>query len=103
MSKCAYEVEQVVGQVVARDRKYGWLQREDPKDVRRVINSVRAARQKALESGGNLTDRDVYLRYRKHADKGETNGRDLASPAIVKSFKILDAMMGGNIRGKIPF
>lgn len=97
------EVASIIGQVVARDRQYGWLQREDPRDVRRVINSVRAARQKAMEVGNEVSDRDIYLRYRKHADRGEQGGRDLADPAIVRSFKILDAMMGGNIRGKLPF
>ncbi|HSH18123.1 MAG TPA: hypothetical protein VK978_01945 [Candidatus Saccharimonadales bacterium] len=97
------EVEQVVGRVVSGDRQYGWLRSEDPKDVRRVINTVRAARKSATDKGRELSDREIYLRYRRLADKGESSGHDIADPALVKSFKILDAMMGGNIRGKLPF
>jgi hypothetical protein len=92
------EVERVVAIAVSRDKSFSWLRTTDAGEVQRVINTVRQLRQQAQSKGAEITDRDIYLRYRRLADKPaeEKNVR------IMKSYQILEALMGG-YKGKLPF
>ena len=88
------EVDNVVAQAAARNRQYSWIKNESPQDVRRIINTVRKLRANADASGTPITDRKVYLKYRA---KAETN------PELTRSVQILEALMGGDINGSLPF
>lgn len=88
------EVDSVVARAVARNRQYSWVKNESPQDIRRIINTVRTLRANAEAKGAEISDRKVYLKYRA---KAETN------PELTKSVQILEALMGGDIDGKLPF
>lgn len=88
------EVDNVVAQAVSRNRQYSWIKHESPQDIRRIINTVRKLRADAEASGTPISDRKVYLKYRA---KAETN------PDLTKSVQILEALMGGDVNGNLPF
>jgi sarcosine oxidase gamma subunit len=91
------EAEQIIQKVVASDRQAGWLTGAKRGDIKRVISTVRAIRQKAAEKGEEATDRHIYLRYRRLLERDDVN------PQTEESFKILAAMMGNNPKGTLPF
>ena len=91
------EAEQIIQKVVASDRQAGWLTGAKRGDIKRVISTVRAIRQKAAEKGEEATDRHIYLRYRRQLERDDVN------PQTEESFKILAAMMGNNPKGTLPF
>ena len=71
-----------------------------------VIETVKTARKKALEKGETLTDRELYLRYRRSVDKpeGAMNDAEKAKhQQKLQAYQIFEALIGGNIRGKLPF
>jgi hypothetical protein len=91
------EVQRIVKLVVASGREYGWLQREDPKVVLRVVRTVRTLRAQAEVKERTVSDRDIYIRYRRMIETPDS------SPRLEASFRIIDAMMGGKVSGKLPF
>lgn len=91
------EAEQIARQVAAEDRKFGWLASEDPGNVLRVINTVRKLREQAAESGSEISDFQIYVRFRRKIETPNPSDR------LRQSFSILDAMMGGKPKGKLPF
>lgn len=81
-------------------RGFGFLQREDPAAVRRVIDKVRGLREDALlRQGGMMTDQRVYRVFRAEVETSEEDN----DPELLRSFTILNALMGGSLHGKIPF
>lgn len=93
----ATEVDRVVSHVVTQNRRYSWLQSEQPEDIKRVINTVRKMRQSAVDQGKTLSDPKVYRKYRMKSD------RDPDNPRLKKSVEILDALMLGDFKGQLPF
>lgn len=99
------EAKRIVAKVVNGDgskewparRSVRWLLEEDPIDIRRVINTVKTLRQNR-----GLSDRDIYIRYRKNIEKSEGDKDNPVDPRLQKSFSILNALMGG-VSGKLPF
>lgn len=87
------EARAIVQKVVANNENFGWLATADLRDVRRVVNTVREKRR----TNSGMTDRDIYLAYRRLV---ETPGY---SEKIKRSFDILSAMMGGEPSGELPF
>jgi hypothetical protein len=96
--KADQEAREIVRTVIASDRSAQWLASTDIKAVRRVIATVRVLRSKAEEKGEAISDRDIYIRYRRIV---ETNAD--ASPEIKESLHILTAFMGGSPKGNLPF
>ncbi|MEO7364472.1 MAG: hypothetical protein ABIV43_03115 [Candidatus Saccharimonadales bacterium] len=93
------EIEAIIKNAVVADRQFKWLQNADRQDVKRVVATVRQLRARAAEEGKELSDRAIYLRYRRAVDKPQGE----VDPAVLQSYKILEALMGGNIRGKLDF
>jgi hypothetical protein len=91
------EAAQIIQKVVSSDRQAGWLAGADRADIKRVISTVRTIRRKAAEKGEEITDRHIYLRYRRLLERDDVN------PQTEESFKILAAMMGNNPKGTLPF
>jgi hypothetical protein len=91
------EVRRIVAKVVASDRQYSWLQREDPKVVLRVVNTVRRLRANATDQQVVISDREIYIIYRRKIETPDS------SPELETSFRIIDALMGGKVSGKLPF
>jgi hypothetical protein len=96
--KANQEAREIVRKAIAADRSAQWLARADVSSVRRVISTVRVLRTKAEESGDAISDRDIYIRYRRIVETNEN-----ASPQVEESLKILTALMGGSPSGKLPF
>jgi hypothetical protein len=90
------EAVRVVGQVAA-NKQFSWLAREDIAAVTRVITTVRALRKRAADNGEQISDKEVYIRYRWAIEKPDSSSK------INQSFRILDAMMGGKPGGRLPF
>lgn len=91
------EAERIAREVAAQDRKFGWLASEDPGNILRVINTVRKLREQAAQTGTEISDFQVYVRFRRKIETSDP------SDQLKRSFSILDAMMGGKPKGKLPF
>ena len=89
----------IVDQAIARDKGVVWLQSTSPKEVQKVINTVRAVRASAEADGEKITDLEIYRRYRRRADQA---GSDPAKAGNIQAYNIMDALMGG-YKGKLPF
>lgn len=99
------EIESIVrlavyGKQGERRRGEAWLLTEDRLVIRRVVNTVRVIRQNAQSESRTITDREIYIRYRRLIEqpKDDTNIDE-----VLRSFKILQALMGGGPSGKLPF
>jgi hypothetical protein len=78
-----------------------WLTRTDKAAIQRVVNSVRQIREQAVEKGETVTDRQIYIMYRR---KIETDQLDEATKQrLTGSTQIILALMGGKPSGKLPF
>lgn len=91
------EAREIIRRAIAVDSSFSWLGRKDPNEVLRVINSVKAIRKNSAEKGETISDREIYLRYRRKVEVGEAND------STQESLTILTALMGGKPNGKLPF
>lgn len=87
-------VEDIIRKVSARSSRYGWIQNVPLKDIEKVINTVLKLRANREAQGGTLSDGSAYRRYRKEAD---------TDPSLTPSVQILEALMDGDLNGKLPF
>ncbi len=91
------EIRIIVARVTANDRQFAWLANEDPANVLRVVNTVKKLRATAAAKQETITDKAIYIRYRRSI---ENNNPD---KTLEVSFRILDALMGGKVNGSLPF
>lgn len=99
-SSADIDIDNVVDTVVRGNRSYGWLKGTDPSAIRQVIDDVLTLRAAAKAKGEAITDRDVYIHFRKANDPSLSEGSSDAQRAL---FTIIDAMMSGSLKGKLPF
>ncbi len=97
-ARAANEVTGIVAKAVAKDPGLSWLKTTDTADIARVINTVQRLRARAGEQGKELTDKEVYIKYRRAVEVPPAE----VNPRILNSYKILDAFMGG-VKGRLPF
>ena len=95
------EARRIVDSVVSKDKSASWLRGEPLTNIIRVINTVRMARERADETGEPITDKDIYIQYRKKIEV--INGEESDQQRLNGSFKIISAMMGGDKNGTFPF
>lgn len=77
------------------DRK--WLLSTDRSAIQDVITAVRTLRQEKPD----ISDLQIYARFRKATDKAEQGDDTTVDPHLKQAFDIVDAMMGGP-KGQIP-
>jgi hypothetical protein len=77
----------------------GWLANEDRAAVRRVVNTVMTLRRQAAAKEQHISDRQIYVRYRLAVERSPRE----VDPDLLQSFKIFQALIGGNPKGKLPF
>jgi len=99
-SSADIDIRKVVDTVIGRNRNYGWLKGTDPSAIRQVIDEVLTLRAAAKAKGEAITDRDVYIHFRKANDPSLSEGNSHEQRAL---FTIIDAMMSGSLKGKLPF
>lgn len=99
-SSADIDIDNVVDTVVRGNRSYGWLKGTDPSAIRQVIDEVLTLRAAAKAKGEAITDRDVYIHFRKANDPSLSEGNSHEQRAL---FTIIDAMMSGSLKGKLPF
>lgn len=75
----------------------GTLSRMSKTELHSAITQIQAARARAIQRGEELSDREAYLRFHKASTAQNPD------PRVVQMFKIIDLLMGGNFRGKLPF
>jgi hypothetical protein len=106
--------ERVVTDTVAKHPQFGWLASKDPKDqadIERVIKTVEDVRAIAARAGREFSDQEVFRVYRQAAEatlgtetKGANNaGTHGRTGELQTSCRILEALMGGTYKGKLPF
>jgi hypothetical protein len=95
------EVGPIVQAAVDRDRNRRWLLEAPADDVRRVITTIQALRDKADKPEDMISDRKIYLKYRAAIEIGEGDKDRQVDPRLETSFRIVDALMGGP-GGKLP-
>lgn len=95
------EVDNIVRQAISRDSSGRWLANTDKEPIQRVVNSVKVLRKQAKDKGEEITDRQIYIKYRR---KIETDSIDEdTKKRLTYSTQILLALMGGKVDGKLPF
>ncbi len=100
------DLESIIAKAASADRQFAWLGRADRAQVKAVIDTVKAARAKAAEKGEIMSDRDLYLRYRKSVDKAQgpmSDAERAKHKQKMQAYQIFEALIGGNIKGKLPF
>lgn len=80
----------IVNSLTEAHRQYRWLNTQLP-EVERIIDEIRAARVAADKAGIPVSDRDIYLSYRRAAE---------ADPRKTGDVQIVEALMGGNLGGE---
>jgi uncharacterized protein YktA (UPF0223 family) len=86
----------VIAQIVSSYPGYKWLNSEDPQNVVKVLNTIERLRTQAKAKGETISDREIYLRFRRAVD---TKSQE---HSLQTSFRILDALMGGSPNNNLP-
>ena len=86
----------IADQIASQYHQYSWLKSEDPTNILKVLNTITKLREQAKAKGETISDRQIYLRFRRTVEpKGPED-------SLQTSFRILDAFMGGSPNNKLP-
>lgn len=94
-------IDDIVNSVILRHPEQSWLRREDRARIKRVIDEIRVIRAEAAAEGREITDREIYLTYRRKVESSELD--DDEARVHTEAAQIVSAMMGANPKGTLPF
>lgn len=92
-------IPQIIEKIVDNNNQYSWLKNYDENTISNVIVSIKTIRKEAKKQHITLSDRDIYILFRKKIETISSTHDTLAK----ENFYIIDALMSGNNKNQLPF